>query len=86
LSRRFNLLPVIALEYLEHDSIIFISFYIEEGELANYLLIISAGGEVLMKEKLDEHLKGIGIDTFFLLSGCVIFVKNKVELFSYKIV
>ena len=86
LDRKFNLLPVTALEYLEHDSIIFISFYIQEGELANYLLIISDEGEVLMKEKLDEHLKGIALDTFFVLSGCVFFVKNKVELFSYKIV
>ncbi len=86
LDRRFNLLPVIALEYLEHDSNIFISFYAQEGELANYLLILSASGEVLMKEKLDEHLKGIGLDTFFIFSGCLFFVKNKVELFSYKIV
>ncbi|MBA4058259.1 MAG: hypothetical protein C0490_26315, partial [Marivirga sp.] len=86
LSRKFNLTPVIALEYMEYDSIIFISFYIQDGELANYLLIVSADGEELMKEKLDEHLKGIGMDTFFVLSGCVFFVKNKVELFSYKIV
>lgn len=86
LSRKFNFTPVIALEYMEHDSIIFISFYIQDAELANYLLIVSADGEELMKEKLDEHLKGIGMDTFFVLSGCVFFVKNKVELFSYKIV
>ena len=86
LNRKFNLMPVIALEYLEHDSIIFISFYTQEDELANYLLILSASGEVLMNEKLDEHLKGIGLDTFFVFSGCVFFVKNKVELVSYKIV
>lgn len=86
LGRKFNLIPVIALEYMEYDSKIFISFYIQNGELANYLLIVSAEGEELMKEKLDEHLKGIGMDTFFILSGCVFFVKNKVELFSYKIV
>jgi len=86
LSRKFNLLPVIALEYLEYDSNIFISFYIQEENLANYLLIISAEGEVLMNVKLDDHLKGIGLDTFFVLSDCVFFIKNKVELFSYKLV
>lgn len=86
LGRKFNLSPVTALEYLEHDSIIFISFYIQEDELTNYLMIITADGEVLMKEKLGEHMKGIGLDTFFILSRCVFFVKNKVELFSYKIV
>jgi limonene-1,2-epoxide hydrolase len=79
-------LPVIALEYLEHDSTIFVSFYIQDGELANYLILISADGKLLLNEKLDEHLKGIGMGTFFVLSGCVFFVKNKVELVSYRIV
>lgn len=86
LNRKFNLNPVIALEYLEHDSTILISFYVQNSGLANYLLLVSTDGEVLMNEKLDEHLKGIGMDTFFILSGCVFFVKNKVELFSYRIV
>ena len=84
LERKFNLLPVTALEYLEHDSIIFVSFYIQEDELANYLLIMSSDGQVLLQEKLDEHLKGIGLDTFFVFSGCVFFVKNKAELVSYQ--
>jgi hypothetical protein len=75
-----------ALEYLEHDSIIFISFYVQENELANYLFMLSADGNLLVKEKLDEQLKGIGLGTFFILSGCVFFVKNKAELVSYKIV
>jgi hypothetical protein len=86
LNRKFNLLPVIALEYLEHDSNIFISFYIQEESLANYLFIISAEGELLMKEKLGDHLKGIGLDTFFVIGGSLFFVKDKVELFSYKFV
>jgi len=86
LEQKFNLSPVMALEYLEHDSVIFISFYVQENELANYLIVISADGNLLVKEKLDEQLKGIGLDTFFILSGCVFFVKNRAELVSYKIV
>lgn len=86
LSRKFNLLPVIALEYLEYDSNIFISFYIQEPGLANYLFVLSAEGEVLLEQKLGDQLHGIGLDTFFVLSGCVVFVKDKVELFSYKFV
>lgn len=86
LEQKFNLSPLIALEYLEHDSVVFISFYVQENELANYLIIISADGNLLVKEKLDEQLKGIGLDTFFILSGCVFFVKNRAELVSYKIV
>lgn len=84
-NRKFNLSPITALEYLEYDSLIFISCYLQENELANYLFIISADGNLLLKERLGEHLKGIGLDTFFVLSGCVFFVKNKGELVSYKI-
>lgn len=84
-NRKFNLLPIRALEYLEYDSLIFISCYLQENELTNYLFIISSDGNLLLKEKLNEHLKGIGLDTFFILSGCVFFVKNKVELVCYKI-
>lgn len=85
LGQRFNLLPVTALEYLEYQSLIFISCYLQEDALTNYLFIISEDGNLLLKEKLDEHVKGIGLDTFFILSGCVFFVRNKVELVSYKI-
>lgn len=85
LEQKFNLTPVVALEYLEHDSIVFISFYVQERELANYLIMISTDGNLLLKEKLDEQLKGIGLGTFFILSGCVFFVKNRAELVSYKI-
>jgi len=86
LERKFNLLPVTALEYLEYDSVIFVSFYLQEAELVNFLLIMSSEGDVMAKEKLDEHLKGIGLDTFFVFSGCVFFVRNKTELVSYRIV
>lgn len=85
-NQKFNLSPTVALEYLEYDSLIFISCYFQENELANYLFIISADGNLLLKEKLDVHLKGIGLDTFFVLDGYVFFVKNKMELVSYKIV
>jgi hypothetical protein len=85
LNQKFNLLPTAALEYLEHDSLIFISCYLHENELANYLFVFSHEGTLLLKEKLGEHLKGIGLDTFFILSGCLFFVRNRGELVSYKI-
>ena len=85
LNQKFNLSPTYALEYLEHDSLIFISCYLHEKELANYLFAFSPDGTLLLKEKLGEHLKGIGLDTFFILSGCLIFVRNKGELVSYEI-
>lgn len=86
LTSRFNFFPVAALEYLEYESIILISFYSGNDELSNELLILSGEGKMLMHEKIDERLKGIGLDTFFIYEGSVFFVKNKRGLFSYKIV
>lgn len=85
LGNQLNLTAVSALEYLETDRNIVISFYSEEGGLANYLLVISKEGEILLKEKLDWPVKGIGMDTFFILGNALFFVKNKVELVSYTI-
>ncbi len=83
LNEKLNLSPVLAFEYLEFNSRIFVSYYVSENGLANYLLAIGPDGRVQLHEKLDEHLKGIGLDTFFVLSGCLFFVKNRVELVSY---
>lgn len=83
LQSRFNLNPVVSLEYLEHDGMIIISCYTRETELSNDLFIVSAQGELLLQEKLATQLKGIGQDTFFICGGSVIFVRNKKELFSY---
>jgi len=84
LGQKLNLIPVSALEYLEANGFIFVSYYVSEIDLVNYLLVLSMDGNVVLHEKLDEHLKGIGLDTFFILSGFLIFVKNKRELVSYQ--
>lgn len=86
LEQKLNLSPVAALEYLEWEGFIFVSYYRTEVDLVNYLLVLSAEGNVVLHEKLDEHLKGIGLDTFFILSGCLIFVRNKRELVSYQMI
>lgn len=73
-----------AAEYCEHSGMIFISYYLKLNEgLANYLLAMTADGTVVLHEKIDEQLKGLGTDTFFLLAGCLIYIRNKNELLSY---
>ncbi len=86
LKKKLNLLAVSSLEYLEHNGLIFISFYRQGEGLVNDLIVLSAMGNIVLQEKMSDHLKGIGWDTFFILNGCVFFVRNKVELVSYKIV
>jgi hypothetical protein len=86
LNDKTGLLPVTILEYCEVNALIIVSVFVKEGELANYLFVFSKTGEMVLKESLGEHLKGIASDTFFIFSGYLIFVKNKRELVSYKIV
>ena len=78
--------PVACIEYLEIKDLIIVSVFLKDEGLANYLYAFDANGEVLIHEKLGEVLKGVALDTFFLYSGHLIYVKNKNELISYKIV
>lgn len=86
LQTHLGIIPVITIEYLEFEGLIMASVFVNEQDLANYLYVFASSGDVLLKEKLGEDLKGVGLDTFFIFSGHLIFVKNKRELISYKIV
>ena len=67
------------------NGLILMSVFVKEDELANFLYGFSSDGELIFKETLGENLKGVGLDTFFIYSDHLIFVKNKKELTSYKI-
>jgi len=86
LSSRFSIKPEGTVEYLEHDGLIVISYYLREQDgLSNFLVVLNNEGKILHQDKIDEQLKGLGADTFFILSGCLFFVRNKRELLSYLI-
>ena len=86
MEAKLKVSPQSVIEYMELSALIFISYYVNEPDLANYLIVMSTEGEVLLHERIGERLKGIGVDTFFLFSGYLIFVKNKCELISYRLV
>ncbi len=86
LSSKAGILSVSVIEYCELDAFIVVSAFVKEEELANYLFVFTKTGEMVLKETLGEQLKGIASDTFFIFSDFLIFVKNKRELVSYKIV
>jgi hypothetical protein len=85
LELKTEISPIITIEYCEYHSLILISAFTGREDLANYLFVFNSNGEMLTKETLGVHLKGIALDTFFVFSGFLIFVKNKCELVSYKI-
>lgn len=85
LVSRLRIEPVATIDYLEQNGLILMSVFIKEDELANFLYGFSSDGQLIFKETLGENLKGVGLDTFFIYSDHLIFVKNKKELTSYKI-
>lgn len=73
-------------EYLEFNGWIIVSVYVEESaKLANYLLVFSETGALVLTMKLGEKLAGLGADTFFILSGCLFLVQNKTDLVAYRL-
>lgn len=87
ITEKLNVMPVSGVEYLEYHSFIMISYYVQQDNcLANYLIVMTKTGETVLHDKLGQSLKGIGLETFFILSGCLFFVRNKCELVSFKIV
>ncbi|WPP48504.1 DUF4905 domain-containing protein [Catalinimonas niigatensis] len=79
-----NQRPIKGCEYLAHQQLIFVSYYIEEDKaLANYLLVIDQEGTLQLHEKLDDQLSQIGWGTFMIVRDQLMFIKRKRELVSY---
>ncbi len=87
LTEQMNCTPVLGLEYLESQNLIFISFYHgNPAEFANTLAVFSLQGSLQWQEEIGMNLKGIGVNTFFLVADRIFFVKNKSELVTFRIV
>lgn len=69
------------MEYLETETHIFLSFYEEKNTvLANFLLVCSAQGEVLLDICLEPNVVGLGSDTFFIFADKLFFIQEKTSL------
>ena len=74
------------IEYLEKGDKVLISYYIYiEDKLTNKMLVADEKGALLLHEELQAGLKGIGMDTFFVVKDQLIIVKNNNELHAYVI-
>ncbi|HAS46511.1 MAG TPA: hypothetical protein DCS93_38875 [Microscillaceae bacterium] len=86
LKKKFNLQIVQAVDYLEYDNFIIISyFYDNAGDLMNNLLVLDQNGQVLFHQNIEKQLTGIGLDTFFVFKNELFFVKHKTLLQSLKL-
>ncbi len=86
LTERFNLQNIKAVDYLEYENLILISyFYGNNSELCNKLLILDTHAQVLLHETLNNSLEAIGLDTFFIYQRLLLFIRNKNELVCYQL-
>ena len=75
-----------ACDYLEYEGLIFISAHEKlEQNLTNKLYVFNANGELVLKEVLAQHGKGLASDTFYIVNEQLIFVKEKREVKCYLI-
>lgn len=84
-AQKLQVTPLHRVEYLEYNNFVFVSYYVQEGGLANYLIGVNENGEIVLHEKLGDALKGVGFETFFVLDQCLFFIRNKCELVSFRI-
>lgn len=79
--------PVSGIDYVDYSDFIFISYYLSSsGMFANQLACFTKAGNLLWQDEIGTNLKGIGVNTFFLVSDHLFFVKNKTELVTFGIV
>jgi Domain of unknown function (DUF4905) len=87
LEVRMHQLALLGLEYLEYAGFIFVSFYFgHPGLFTNVLACFSKTGNLLWQDEIGTNLKGIGVNTFFVVADYLFFVKNKSELVTFRIV
>lgn len=79
--------PLFAVEYLEYNDLIVISYYIHGAKkLENRIVIFDAdSGDLIYQECLGANLSGIAFDTFIVVEGQLIFVKELKRLISLKL-
>lgn len=85
LYNRLHLQAVNAIEYLEVNHWIVISYYVHDEGLVNYLLIIDENGEIYLHEAIQKNINAVGLETFFIVENHLIFVKDKNEIFCYNL-
>ncbi len=87
LETRLPIKILLGVEYLETVNNILISYYTgAPGAFSNHLACFDKAGQLCWEDKIGTNLKGIGVNTFFLVSDYGFFVKNRTEVVTFRIV
>lgn len=85
LYRLLNIDAVKAVDYLEINDKIIISYYIYiDKSFLNYLLVTNHSRQILLND-LIAQTEGIGIDTFTVKSDTLLYVKNQTQFVGYRL-
>ncbi len=86
LNQRHGINMVKACDYLEYKDYAIVAYHRLAGEsLEHFLLVMSAGGELILHKKRDSELKGLISGAFFIAEEQLIFVEGRKTLKSYLI-
>jgi len=81
-----NQTPIKAVEYLELNEGLILSYFVPNGKLLdNYLLATDLNGKLLLHQQLTTQLKGIAKGTFYVSNGLLSFVQDRNTLIVYRI-
>lgn len=87
LQKKLQVAPKLGAEYLAYENFIFISYYKgNPASFVNSFSVFTQQGKFVFEEEIGTNLKGIGWNTFFIVNDRVFFVKNKMELVTFRIV
>jgi hypothetical protein len=74
------------LDYLEVNNHIVISYLVESNKkITQFLLILSQNGEILFHQLLDNQVKGIQTEVFFVVNDFLISIANRKNLLIFKL-
>ncbi len=85
LDNRLGLKAVNAIEYLEVQPWIILSYYVRDEDLVNFLLIMDSQGEIFYHKPIQKNINAVGLETFFIVRNHLIFVKDKNEILCYNL-
>jgi len=73
----------IAIDYLESDPFLVISYYLYESEkTAQYLLVVNRDKEIIYHNQLSDNRPGMSLDTILIKNNRLVFLRNTHELIS----
>jgi hypothetical protein len=88
LHQKLEVQPIKAFDYAEFRGLIVVSYYLCEphSPLLNKVVVLNNQASVVLHEAMATNLNGVGMDTFLIRNGNLIFVREKKELVSYSLV